>query len=74
MSFFYSEARRPSKPRHSNKLPMRGKKAKRERRLLLLLRDFEVGTVYTFYPEFLHIDLPADYHLGGSPYEHTTIN
>ena len=44
----------------------RGKKAKRERRLLSAKSTLRVGTVYTFYPEFLHIDLPEDYCFRGS--------
>ena len=73
MSFFYSEARRVPKPQRHSQLPLRGKQAKRERRLLLL-RQFEVGTVYTFYPEFLQIQLPDDYRLEGSQYGHPTVN
>ena len=71
MSFFYSQLQKPERRR--TRLPMRGKKAKRERRLRLL-RQFEIGTVYTFYPEFLHIDLPADYHLEGANYGNNTHN
>ena len=65
MSFFYSQTSKPQ--RQHSKLPLRGKQAKRERRLLLL-RQFEIGTVYTFYPEFLTIDLPDDYTLKGADY------
>ena len=73
MSFFYSEARRVPKPQRHSQLPLRGKQAKRERRLLLL-RQFEVGKVYTFYPEFLVLDLPNDYDLAGDEYGSAAVN
>ena len=56
MSFYYCKPKVPR--RGKNKLPRRGRRGRR----LSLLREFEVGKIYTF-PEFWDVDLPADYGL-----------
>ena len=53
MGFYHSKSKLPLRGR--KKLPLRGRRARR----LKLLRQFEIGRVYTF-SEFWRLDLPDD--------------
>lgn len=56
MGFFHSDMKNKLPLRGRKKLPLRGKRARR----LKLLRQFEVGRVYTF-PEYFRLDVPEDW-------------
>lgn len=65
MSFFYSESE-PKLPLRGRKmLPIRGKRGRRRQ----LLRQFEIGHVYTF-PEYWRLNLPDNCTLQEEPYDH----
>lgn len=55
MGFFYDASKTKLPLRGRKKLPLRGRRGQR----LKLLRQFEVGRLYTF-PEFWRLDLPTE--------------
>ena len=65
MGFFYDTSKPKLPLRGCKKLPIRDKR----RRRLKLLRQFEVGHIYTF-PEFWRLNLPDDCTLQEVPHDH----